>query len=167
MSRLLLLLQALPQLQLVPHVMHVLPQYVDLLQEHHVLLHDPRVLLLVHVLILLQHLPQIVDAVLEVLPSVRVLSVDVEVAAALQVVLQLLLHVLLVEVHGASAELLVVGDGGHYVKDVLLELLLEDVLLVDLDAQVGYLVGQALLTHTQVVYYEGQVLVHTVEVFEL
>lgn len=76
-------------------MMHILPEYVDFLEEHDILLHDPRVLLLVHILVLLEHLPQIVDAVLQVFPPIRVLSVDVEIP---RVVLELLLHVFLVQV---------------------------------------------------------------------
>lgn len=102
--------------------MHILPENVDLLQEHDILLHDPSVFLLVHILVLLQHLPQIVDAILQVFPPVCVLSVDVEIP---RVVLELLLHVFLVQVDGPRTQLFVVYDLGANIQNILFKFLLK------------------------------------------
>lgn len=53
------------------------------------------------ILVLLQHLPEIVDAVLEVLPAVRIFTVNVEVAI---LVFELLLHILLVQANDSFSE---------------------------------------------------------------
>jgi len=103
-------------------VMHILPEDVDLLQEHDILLHDSSVLLLVHILVLLQHLPQIVDAILQVFPPVCVLSVDVEIP---RVVLELFLHVFLVQVDGPRTQLFVVYDLSANIQNILFKFLLK------------------------------------------
>ena len=50
--------------------------------------------------------------------------------------------------------------------DIVFEHLLKVVLRVNLDAQVGDLVGETFLPHAQVVYYQGQVLIHSVEMLQ-
>eukprot|EP00356_Strombidium_inclinatum_P008187 CAMPEP_0170487790 /NCGR_PEP_ID=MMETSP0208-20121228/6521_1 /TAXON_ID=197538 /ORGANISM="Strombidium inclinatum, Strain S3" /LENGTH=383 /DNA_ID=CAMNT_0010762185 /DNA_START=120 /DNA_END=1273 /DNA_ORIENTATION=+ len=137
---------------------------VDLLQQVDVLTHDLLVLLLVDVLILLQHLSQVVNVVLEVAALVRILTVEVSVAGF---VLQLFLHVLLVQANNAGLELLEVGDVVQALEDVVLKLLLVALLLVEVLPQVLHFVGETFLAHTEIVDDEGQVLVDTVEVLEL
>lgn len=144
--------------------MHILSKYVDLLEKHDIFLHDPGVLLLVHVLVLLQHLSQIVNVVFKVLSLVGVFPVQVGVSL---LILDLFLDVLLVEADDALLEFLEVSDVMQALEHIVLELLLEALLVIQLLAQVRHLVSQALLSHSEIINDQSQVLINTIKVLKL
>jgi len=144
--------------------MALLTLIVDLLEELDVLGHNLRVLLLVNILVLLEHGPQVVNVVLEVLSLLRVLLVKVSVSTFL---LHLLLHVLFVQADHSSLQFLEIGDVVQYLKNIILEGFLVALLLVEVLTQLLYFVGEAFLTHAQVINNQSQVLVDSVEEFEL
>jgi hypothetical protein len=117
-----------------------------------------------NVLVFLEHLSQIVDTILEVLASVCKLSVDVRVAS---LVLEFLLDILLVQSHYALLHLGIVGNCVHALENVIGELLLLVCLLIQAYPEIGDFISQAFLSHAQIVDYQCQILVHSIEVLEL
>lgn len=102
-----------------------------------------------HILVLLQHLPEIVDAVLEVLPAVCIFTMNVEVAI---LIFQLFLHVLLVQANDSFSELFEITEAMHHVKHVILELLFENLLHIDFNSQIGDFICQSLLPHPEIIH---------------
>lgn len=144
--------------------MNILAENVDLLQKHDVFFHDSGILLLVDVLVLLEHLSQIINIIFEVLALVSILSVEVSISL---LILDLFLDILFVEADHTLLQLLEVGNVMKTFKDVILELLLEALLLIKILSQMSDLIGQAFLTHAQVIDNKSQVLVNTIEMLEL
>jgi len=118
----------------------------------------------VNILILLQHLSQIINIVFEVFALIGILSVQIGVTL---LILDLFFHVFFVKADDALFKFLEVCDVMQALENVVLELLLETLLVVKLLSQVSHLVCQTLLSHSQVVDNESQILVYTVEMLKL
>ena len=116
------------------------------------------------VLVLLEHESQVVNVVLQVSSLLSVLFVDIGVSG---LVLDLLFHVFLVQSDDSSLQLFEVSDVMENLEDIILEFLLVALLLVQLLPQVFDLGGQTLLSHSQIVNDQSQVLVHPVKMLQL
>jgi len=144
--------------------LHFFSLVIDFLKENDVFRHDLVVVFLVDLLVFLEHLSQVVDVVFEVSALTGVFTVKIGVAS---LVLDLFLHVFLVKADDASLELFEVSDVMEAIEHVIFELLLEALLLIELGPEILDLVSETLLSHSEIVDDQGQVLVDSVEVSEL
>jgi len=118
----------------------------------------------VNILILLKHLPEVVDIVFQVPSLIGILSMEISVSL---LILHLFLNILLVKPNHTLLKFLEVCNVMQAFENVILELLLVAFLLLKLLSQVLHFVGETLLSHSEIVNDQGEVLVHSVEVFQL
>lgn len=82
-------------------------------------------------------------------------------------IFNLFFYVLLMKTNDALLKFFKVGNVVKAFEDIVLKLLLEAFLVIKLLSQVGNLIGQALLSHAEIVDDQSEVLVHSVEVLKL
>lgn len=144
--------------------MDILSQNIDFLEQHDVFFHDSAVFLFMDILIFLEHLSKIVHIIFQVLALICVFSVKISVTLF---ILDLFLNILFVKSNCSLLQFLEVSNVMKTFEDIILELLFEPLLFIELFSQVCNFIVQTLLTHSQIVNDQSQVLIHSIEVLQL
>lgn len=137
---------------------------INFLKKDDIFRHDLVMIFFVYFLIFLKHLSQVVDIVFEISSLTCILSMKVSITS---LILNLFLYVFLVKTDDTRFKLFKVSDMMKAIKYIIFELFLEALLFIQFGSKILYLIGKTLLSHSEIIDNQSQVLIDSIEMSEL